>query len=260
MKKILEVLNLSISFMQYNRGFTQKEITPVKELSLTVKQNEILAIVGASGSGKSLLAHAILGILPTNSKINGKILYNGEILTTEKIKKLRGKEIKFIPQSVQYLDPTRKIGKQLEECFEVPTKENILNLLREFSLNDKVFDYYPHELSGGMLRRVLFATCHGKGTNLIIADEPTPGIHPKALQEILDQFINFKKQGISIVFITHDMKSAMQVADRVAIFKDGKVVGTYTPSEIKELQASVDSYTKKLWETQPSNEFLEAIL
>ena len=239
MKKIIEILNLSISFMQYNRGFTQKEITPVKDLSLTVKQNEILAIVGASGSGKSLLAHAILGILPTNSKINGKILYNGKILTTEKI---------------------RKIGKQLEECFEVPTKENMLNLLREFSLNDKVFDYYPHELSGGMLRRVLFATCHGKGTNLIIADEPTPGIHPKALQEILDQFINFKKQGISIVFITHDMKSAMQVADRVAIFKDGKVVGTYTPSEIKELQASVDSYTKKLWETQPSNEFLEAIL
>ena len=73
MKKILEILNLSISFMQYNRGFTQKEITPVKELSLTVKQNEILAIVGASGSGKSLLAHAILGILPTNSKINGNI-------------------------------------------------------------------------------------------------------------------------------------------------------------------------------------------
>ena len=62
MKKIIEILNLSISFMQYNRGFTQKEITPVKDLSLTVKQNEILAIVGASGSGKSLLAHAILGI------------------------------------------------------------------------------------------------------------------------------------------------------------------------------------------------------
>ncbi|MDK4501318.1 ATP-binding cassette domain-containing protein [Fusobacterium necrophorum] len=260
MKKILEIINLSISFTQYYRGFHQKEVTPVNGLNLTVNSNEILAIVGASGSGKSLLAHAILGILPTNSKVGGSIIYQNELLTIEKVKALRGKEIRFIPQSVQYLNPTRKIGKQLEECFEIPTKENISNLLKEFSLEEKVFDYYPYELSGGMLRRVLFSTCRGKGASLIIADEPTPGIHPKALQEILEQFVDFRKQGISIVFITHDMKSAMQIADRVAIFKDGKVVGTYTPKEIREENNSVDSYTRKLWETQPSNKFWEAIV
>lgn len=259
MKKILEISNLSISFIQYEKGFHQREITPVKGLNLTVEFNEILAIVGASGSGKSLLAHAILGILPTNSKVSGKILYNNEIVTAKRIQELRGKEIRFIPQSVQYLNPTRKIGKQLEECFEIPTKEKILSLLKEFSLEEKVFDYYPYELSGGMLRRVLFATCRGKGANLIIADEPTPGIHPKALQEILEQFISFRRQGISVVFITHDMKSAMQIADRIAIFKDGEVIGTYTPKKIKEMKDCVDSYTKKLWETQPSNKFLEVI-
>lgn len=260
MENILEILNLSIKFTQYDKGFYQRVVVPVKDLNLSVKFNEILAVVGASGSGKSLLAHAILGILPSNSEVNGSMLYNGEILTKEKIKKLRGKKIRLIPQSVQYLNPTRKIGKQLEECFEIPTKEKILKLLEDFSLEEKVFDYYPHELSGGMLRRVLFATCCGEEkASLIIADEPTPGIHPEALQEILEQIKRFKNQGISVIFITHDMKSAMQIADRIAIFKDGEVVGTYIPKEIEKLEDSVDSYTKKLWETQPSNRFLEVI-
>ena len=104
-KCVLSVKNLSISFSQYVKGLKQKTITPVRALDFQVNQGEVHAIIGASGSGKSLLAHAILGILPYNAICYGKMSYMGEPLTEKRKEMLRGKEIAFIPQSVNYLDP-----------------------------------------------------------------------------------------------------------------------------------------------------------
>lgn len=259
MSYLLEIRNLSISFVQYEKGFRQRKIMPVKDLNLSIKRGEIVAIVGASGSGKSLLAHCILGVLPSNAKVEGEMFYDEKPLTPCMIEKIRGKKIRFIPQSVQHLDPTRKVGKQLEKCFSRPTREKICTLLKSFSLSEEVYDYYPHELSGGMLRRVLFANCTGEKAELIIADEPTPGIHPYALKEILQQLLSFKEEGKSIVFITHDMKSAMEIADRISVFKDGRVVGTASVEEIESLDERLDEYILKLWKAQPSNCFMEVI-
>ena len=110
---ILEVKELSISFKQYVRGLKQEDSNVISSLNLTIEEGEVLAVVGASGSGKSLLAHAILGILPSNANITGTINYDGEELTAVKQASLRGKEIALIPQSVNYLDPLMQVGKQV---------------------------------------------------------------------------------------------------------------------------------------------------
>ena len=113
MDEILRVENLSLSFEMYDKGLNKKNLEVIHELSLNVNSGEILAIVGSSGSGKSLLAHSIMGILPTNSKMSGSIKYKGKELDKKYLKELRGKEIAFIPQSVEFLDPLMKIKKQV---------------------------------------------------------------------------------------------------------------------------------------------------
>ena len=108
-KTVLEVRSLGISFTQYDRGLRRRELNPVKKLCFTLNQGEMAAVVGASGSGKSLLAHAVLGIMPYNCRVSGEILYRGELLTQERLNKLRGKEIALVPQGVSYLDPLMKV-------------------------------------------------------------------------------------------------------------------------------------------------------
>lgn len=252
---LLEISNLSIGFIQYYEGTKQRIIEPVSDLNLEVNEGEIVAIVGASGSGKSLLAHAVLDVLPGNAIVDYEMKYKGKRIDARDLRKLRGKQIRFIPQSVQYLDPTRTIANQINICKKL-TRSEVVELLNLFSLKENVCDLYPYELSGGMLRRVLFATCYGEDTELIIADEPTPGIHPSALEEILNQFRLFKSKGISIIFITHDMPSEMEVADKIAVFKDGKVVSVQKPEDILS-KKKIDAYTEHLWAAQPINDFME---
>ena len=113
MEPILEIRHLAVSFTQYDKGLRKRSFETIRDLSLQVRPGEVAAIVGASGSGKSLLAHAILGILPYNSHMEGEILYDGEPLTRERQEKLRGREIALIPQGVTCLDPLMKVGPQL---------------------------------------------------------------------------------------------------------------------------------------------------
>ena len=109
-EKILEINHMKISFCQYQKGMRQTELPVIRDLNVTVHAGEMVVIVGSSGSGKSLLAHGILGILPYNASMKGEIQYCGEPLTEKKIRKLRGKEIVLVPQSTSYLDPLMKVG------------------------------------------------------------------------------------------------------------------------------------------------------
>ena len=112
-KNILSVKNLSVSFKMYDKGLEQKNLKVISNLNISVQEGEILAIAGSSGSGKSLLASAILGILPNNASVDGIMTYCGMELTEELQKKLRGKEIALVPQSVAYLDPLMHVGSQV---------------------------------------------------------------------------------------------------------------------------------------------------
>lgn len=254
---LLQVENLAIGFSQYFKGMQKRIIQPITDLWVDIHEGEIVAVVGASGSGKSLLAHAVLGILPGNAICEGRITYRGEELTEERKVWLRGREISFIPQSVNYLDPLLPVGKQVQIGLE--KKEAIRKqqeLFRQYDLQESDGKLLPHELSGGMLRRVLFATSVREGVRLVIADEPTPGIHPQALAEILRQLKQFAQKGAGVMLITHDIMSALEIAHRVAVIKDGRTV------EISEASAFAGSgeglktdYTRRLWRALPQNDF-----
>ncbi|MDO5707903.1 MAG: ABC transporter ATP-binding protein [Andreesenia angusta] len=258
-KEILKVENLSISFVQYGKKLEENTVNPVKSLNIEIEKGKILAIVGASGSGKSLLAHAIMGILPRNATVTGNIFYKGEKLDRKRVKDLRGREIAFIPQSVNYLDPSMKVKKQvqigLSENYKVKYQEE---LFEKYGLKKSDGELYPHQLSGGMLRRVLFATSIREGVELIIADEPTPGVHPEALESMLNELRELADSGVAVMLITHDIFSAIRIADYVTIFKDGEIVET-SPSESfkndgEELKTE---YAKELWKALPQNRFIE---
>lgn len=258
MKNLLTVEDLSIDFVQYTKGLKQRILPVIHHLALDIKEQEIVAVVGSSGSGKSLLAHAILGILPKNAYVHGKIQYQDEILTEEKKAVLRGKDIRLIPQSVTYLDPLMKIGKQVQLSISNPLEAKRLQeeIFKQYRLQPEVAELYPFQLSGGMARRVLIASAVIGESALIIADEPTPGLDEEALEEILQCFTNLKKEGKSILMITHDIEAARKIADRVAIFYAGMTIEIANQSDFNGSGENLrHPYTKALWRALPENGF-----
>lgn len=255
---VLSVRNLSVSFSSYVKGLTQKIITPVSSLDFDVNAGEVHTIIGASGSGKSLLGHAILGILPGNSLCEGVMTYQGQPLTEERKRQLRGREIAFIPQSVNYLDPLMKVGHQIRIGLPKDRAASLeATLLKRYGLKEEDKERYPFELSGGMLRRILFATSVREGIKLVIADEPTPGIHPEALSAILNQLRTFADEGTAVMLITHDIVSALTISDRVTVLRDGQAIETVAATAFEgKGEALFHPYSRALWHSLPVNEFI----
>lgn len=162
----LEIKNLSVSFLMYDKGIKKKALKVISDLSISIKPGEIHAVIGSSGSGKSLLAHALLGILPKNAVTTGEMNWFGEKLTPALQKKLRGEQMVLVPQSVNYLDPLMRVGKQI--CKD---KALALETLKRYELDESAAKKYPFELSGGMARRVLVSTAAATQAKVIIADE-----------------------------------------------------------------------------------------
>lgn len=189
----LEIKDLSVSFSMYDKGWHKKELEVIHELSVKVMPGEILAVVGSSGSGKSILAHAALGLLPKNATVSGRMEAFGQELTKKQQEKLRGHEIAFIPQSVDYLDPLMKIKKQVTGVWGTEEKQKAL--FEKYQLEEKVGEMYPFQLSGGMARRVLISTAMMGEPKLIIADEPTPGLSKELAMETLQHFRSMADMG-----------------------------------------------------------------
>lgn len=253
---VLQVDNLSVSFSMYNKGLSKRDLEVIHELSIDVKKGEIVAVVGSSGSGKSLLAHAIMGILPENSKIKGSIKYYNDELNEKYLRKVRGKDIAFIPQSVDFLDPLMKVGKQVVGING--NKERQKEVFKKYNLDDKVAEMYPFQLSGGMARRVLIATAVMNEAKLIIADEPTPGLNLELAMETLNNFREIADSGCGVLLITHDVDLALNVADRIAVFYSGTIVEIAQVEDfIKGKDALRHPYSKAFIDALPQNKFKE---
>ncbi|OEU41572.1 peptide ABC transporter ATP-binding protein [Methanosarcina sp. Ant1] len=257
---LLKVEDISLYFIQYASGLRQTELKVISNLSIEAYRGEILAVVGSSGSGKSLLAHAILGILPSNAKLDGKMEYNGQKLTQEKKEEIRGKEIAIIPQTITYLDPLMRISNQVIGCVEEKNEGLMKKLQRDifqrYDLKPDVEKMFPHELSGGMTRRVLVSTAVISSAKLIIADEPTPGLDEKTLNETLSYFKDMANKGCAVILITHDIEAALKISNKIAVFYAGTVLEVANVEDFKNDGENLrHPYTKALWNALPQNKF-----
>ena len=254
---LLRVKDLSVSFHMYDKGMDQYDLKVISDLNMDVHPGEIVAIAGSSGSGKSLLAHAIMGILPENATLTGSVLYKGKELDQKAKEGLRGSEIALVPQSVAYLDPLMKVGKQIVTDRKNKEKTGLMkSLFQRFQLKEEVEKYYPFQLSGGMARRVLVSTAIVSDASLIIADEPTPGLDLDMAVEALKIFRELADEGKAIILITHDIDLAFHVADRIAVFYAGTTVEMADSEDfIKGEEFLRHPYSKALWRALPQNGF-----
>lgn len=254
---LLEIRGLTVAFAQYAGGWRRRTIQAVRDMELDVEAGEIVAVVGSSGSGKSLLAHAILGILPPNASMTGSVRYDGEPLTPERLDKLRGRELALIPQSVAYLDPLMRVGEQVRHSAAGgDPAESQRRAFRRLGLPEEAARRYPFQLSGGMARRVLVSTAVVSGARLIVADEPTPGLHEDVVRETLGQFRELADSGCGVLLITHDIASALTVADRVAVLYAGTTVEIADVGDFAgEGDALRHPYARALWRALPQNAF-----
>lgn len=224
-EELLRIKHLSVTFTQYDGWFSRKTLPVIRDLSLSVSRGEMVAVVGSSGSGKSLLAHAVMGVLPYNGKCGGDIYYKGEQLTSKRIKKLRGHEIVLVPQSVSYLDPLMKVGEQVAGGKERISLEKSRKALARYGLDKEVDHMYPFELSGGMARRVL-----------------------SHFREIADQ-------GAGVLLITHDLELALKTADKIVVFYAGTAVEEADTVDFNREAALRHPYTRALFRAMPEHGF-----
>lgn len=242
---------------QNSRQPIEKKV--IKDLTLNVYRGEIVAVVGQSGSGKSVLAHGVLGILPKNAKVSGRLAYDGFLLDGEIQEKFRGDKMVLIPQSIDYLDPLLKIKKQVLGKYQgTQAEEKMYELFAKLGLPGSVGDYYPYQLSGGMTRRVLFASALMGTPDLIIADEPTPGMgldQATAALQILREEAN---RGAGVLLITHDLDLALEVADRVVIFYEGETIESMPVAQFLAGPDNLEQpFSQALWRAMPQHDFID---
>ncbi len=253
---ILKIEHMNITFTQYDRGMRQTELPVIRNLDVEVHAGEMVAVVGSSGSGKSLLAHGVMGVLPYNASMGGRILYCGEELTKQRIERLRGNEIVMVPQSIAYLNPLMKIGSQIRKgSKDEKVKRKLRDIFARYSLKPEVEELYPFELSGGMNRRILISTALIEEPKLVIADEPTPGLDLKMAKRAMEHFRELADMGAGVLVITHDLELALETADRIAVFYAGTTLEEATVSDFEREETLRHPYSKALWRAMPKNGF-----
>lgn len=234
METVLEVKNLSVSF-DTKRG----EVEAVRDVSFSVKKGEILAIVGESGCGKTVMSQSVLKLLPRNSRIkSGQILVEGTDIMNYKEKemqRLRGTTLSMVFQDpMMTLNPTIPVGVQITEAIlrhekvsREEAKQRAIEMLQLVGIEDAAQRYrlQPHYFSGGMRQKCVLAIALALKPKLLFADEPTTALDVTVQSKILNLLLDLKEElGLSIIFITHDLSVAAKIADRVAVMYAGKIV------------------------------------
>lgn len=258
---LLLIKNLSLSFVNDNQ---ENEV--VKNVSFTLNKNEILGIVGESGSGKSVTTLAIMGLLPKKiAKIkSGKILFNGKSLLSlseKEFQKFRGNEISMIFQEpMSALNPSMRCGIQVAEILihhkklsQKAAKKETLLLFEKVKLPnpEELYKKYPHQISGGQMQRVMIAMAIACKPQVLIADEPTTALDVTVQKEIIQLLKELQREtNMSIIFISHDLALVSEIADRVLVMYQGKVVEEGPIRAI--FHYPKEDYTQALLNSRPS--------
>ena len=261
MTVVLEVKDLNISFAQDGRI-----IHAVRNVSFTVGKGETVALVGESGSGKSVTALATVALLPDSADVSGSIKYLGAEMvgaSEPALRKVRGNDISFIFQEpMTSLNPLHTIERQLGESLQLhqglagaAARARILDLLMKVGIRNAEgrLQAYPHQLSGGQRQRVMIAMALANGPELLIADEPTTALDVTIQAQILDLLAELKaREGLSMLFITHDLGVVRRIADRVCVMQGGEIVEQGPAAEV--FANPQHPYTQKLLAAEPKGQ------
>jgi microcin C transport system ATP-binding protein len=253
MTEMLSVNNLEIAFMQ-----SGKSTRVVNGISFHIDRGEVVALVGESGSGKSVTALSTVSLLGNNANVVGSVKFDGREMvgaSDDELRKTRGNDISFIFQEpMTSLNPLHTLEKQLRESLQLhqglvgdAAKQRILYLLDRVGIHDPAsrLSAYPHQLSGGQRQRIMLAMALSNNPKLLIADEPTTALDVTIQAQILDLLVDLKmNEGMSMLFITHDLGIVKRIADRVYVMKDGDIVEHGRTQEV--FQNPVHPYTQKL--------------
>ena len=268
---LLAVEGLTVAFDMYDpsapffrAGRVRSEV--LHGLTLSVHAGEILAVVGASGSGKTVLADSLMGMFEPNSEVGGRIWFDGEPQDASSLKALRGRGISLVPQSVNNLDPLMRVGEQVRGVARGATRAERAadaerrarrqrELFASYGLAPEVERLFPHQLSGGMARRVLLMCALMDEPRLIIADEPTPGLDLDLAVHALDDLRAFANAGGGVLLITHDIELALRACDRVAVFRDGTVVEETARESFDAPELLRHPFSRALWHALPGHDF-----
>ncbi len=223
------------------------EVKSLNDVSIQLKEGEVLGIVGESGSGKSVTAYSLMGLTAHPGKLlGGELHFNGhqiEKMTDKEMRTIRGNEISIIFQDpMTSLNPVYTIGNQITEVIRLHTdkdskqaKARARELLELVGINepDKRLKQYPHELSGGMRQRVMIAIALACEPKLLIADEPTTALDVTIQAQILELMMELKdKLGMAIIMITHDLGVVASMCERIAVMYAGRIVEYGTTDDI----------------------------
>ena len=232
----------------------------VDHVEFEVYPGECLGILGESGSGKSMSLKAVLGLLDKNFQVSGQAVFDDKNLIDapgEELRKLRGNQIGMVLQNpMTCFDPLYRIGSQMAETFAMHTDWNgekirsvSLEVLDQMRIHDgaEVLEKYPHQLSGGMLQRIMIGIAMALSPELLIVDEPTTAIDAITQYEILEEFERIKREKkTAMIFITHDLGAISKVADRIMVMNSGRIVDQGDFHHI--LHHAKDPYTRLLVE------------
>ncbi|OIJ18186.1 nickel import ATP-binding protein NikD [Anaerobacillus alkalidiazotrophicus] len=233
MNNLLKIENLTVELKR------DKQINRIiNNISFDLKENSCLGIVGESGSGKSMTCKAIMGLLDQSFHVQGEAHFNGRSLLSmnkEDLRRVRGKEIGMILQNpMTAFNPLYTIGNQiietLREHVSISKKEALtiaINTLEKMKLKNpqNLLEKYPHQLSGGMLQRVMIGIAIALKPKLIIADEPTTALDSITQFEVINELINVRKHfNTSIIIISHDLGVISKLADHVLVLNGGQMV------------------------------------
>lgn len=248
---LLEVRDLQVDF-------GRRRIPAVRGVDFSLDAGQRLGVIGESGSGKTVTALAVMGLLPENAHVAGSVVLDGQQivgLAERGLARLRGNTVSMVFQEpMTALDPTMRVGRQVAEVLRLhqgaesgPARERVVAMLAEVGLSDadRIADAYPHQLSGGQRQRVVLAMALINSPSLVICDEPTTALDVTVqalvlakLDEVLDA------SGAACLFISHDLAVVSQVCDQVLVMLDGRIVESGTVEKL--FTAPEHPYTRGL--------------
>jgi len=231
----------------------------VRGVDLIMRRGESVGIVGESGSGKSLTCRAVLGAVPDGLDVRAeRMVFDGidlSSLTERQWRSVRGTRIAAVFQDpASYLNPSLTVGSQVAEVLRVKlgrsrraSRAEAVALLERLGLHEpeRVATRFPHELSGGMLQRVLLAVAMAEGPDLLIADEPTTALDATVQAEVLDVLADLRRErGLTLLFVSHDLAVVAQACDRIIVMRHGAIVEQGATADV--LSAPRHPYTRSL--------------